>query len=74
MLKGIREYEKYIPTAIELDVSSDLYTIRRQIVTELEAEYGITEDMASEINQITDSHEYRNSVFDLAQDLASYYY
>ena len=69
LLKGIREYEKHIPDAMELDITSDLDSVKSQIVTELEAEFGITEDMAKEINQITDSTEYSRRVYDLAQYL-----
>lgn len=74
LLKGIREYEKYMPDAIELDVSSDFDSVKNQIVTELVAEYGITEEMAKEINQITDSAEYSQRVYDLSQNLASNHY
>lgn len=70
LLKGIREYEKYMPDAVELDVTADLESVKSQIVTEMEAEFGITEDMAKEINQITDSTEYSRRVYDLAQSLA----
>lgn len=71
LLKGIREYEKYMPDAIELDVSANLDSVKNQIVNELVTEYGITEDMAKEINQITDRNEYSQRVYDLAQNLAS---
>ena len=70
LLKGIREYEKYMPDAVELDVTSNLESIKAQIVTEMETEFGITEDMAKEINQITDCAEYSRRVYDLAQNVA----
>lgn len=73
LLKGIREYEKYMPDAIELEITDDMDKIKNDIVTELSTEYGITEDMAREINQITDSTEYSKRVYDLAQNLASNY-
>jgi len=71
LLKGMREYQKYMPDAVELDITADLETVKKQIVNEMETEFGITEDMAKEINGITDSVEYSRRVYDLAQNLAS---
>ncbi|MBE5937647.1 MAG: hypothetical protein E7265_06415 [Lachnospiraceae bacterium] len=72
LFKGIRQYEKYFPDAVELDVTSDLDYVKSQIVTELEAEFGITEEMAKEINKITDNAEYSRRVYDLAQYVVSH--
>ena len=74
LLKGIREYEKYMPQAIELDVTDSMETIKSQMVSELSREYGITEEMAREINQITDSSEYSLRVYELAKNIANNYY
>ncbi len=74
LLKGIREYDKHLPEAIELEVTSNLDSVKNQLVTELAAEYGITEDMAKEINMISDSSEYSRRVYELSQNLASNYY
>lgn len=74
LLKGIREYEKNMPQAIELDVTDSMDAIKNQIVSELSGEYGITEDMAREINQITDSDEYSRRVYELAKNIADNYY
>lgn len=71
LLKGIREYQKYLPDAVELDISSDFESVKSQIVREMETEFGITEDMAKEINGITDSAEYSRRVYELSQHLAS---
>ena len=43
-------------------------------MNELSVEYGITEELAREINQITDSEEYSMRVYELAKELASDYY
>lgn len=74
LLKGIREYEKYMPDAIEFDITDNFDSIKNQIIGELSAEYGITEDMAREINNISDSSEYSKRVYSLAQNLSSNYY
>ncbi|MCI8307653.1 MAG: hypothetical protein HFH14_06340 [Lachnospiraceae bacterium] len=74
LLKGIRDYEKYMPDALEFDITDNFDSIKNQIVGELSAEYGITEDMAREINSINDSAEYSARVYELSQNLASNYY
>ncbi|MDE6635143.1 MAG: hypothetical protein K2K09_00870, partial [Lachnospiraceae bacterium] len=74
LLKGIREYEKYMPDAIEFDITDNFDSIKNQIIGELSAEYGITEAMAREINSLTDSAEYSKRVYELAQNLSSNYY
>lgn len=74
LLKGIREYEKYMPDAIEFDITDNFDSIKNQIIGELSAEYAITEDMAREINSLTDSAEYSKRVYELAQNLSSNYY
>ena len=74
LLKGVREYDKYMPDAIEFDITDNFDSIKNQIIGELSAEYGITEDMAREINNISDSAEYSKRVYSLAQNLSSSYY
>ena len=35
LLKGLQRYEKYIELAVELDVDSDLDSVRKKILTEI---------------------------------------
>jgi len=74
LLKGVREYEKNIAKATELDITSNMDEIKNQIIHELSVEYGITEDIAREVNQITDSKAYSMRVYELAKELSSDYY
>lgn len=74
LLKGIREYEKNIAVATELDITTNMDELKNQIVHELSVEYGITEEIAREVNQITDSKVYSMRVYELAKELASDYY
>ena len=73
-LKGVREYEKNIAKATELDITANMDELKAKIVHELTVEYGITEEVAREVNQITDSKVYSMRVYELAKELASDYY
>lgn len=66
LLKGLKRYDKYLETARELGVKSDLDHVRSQIVRELEDTYGIAEKDALSMIQIEDREQYSKSVIQAA--------
>lgn len=66
LLKGLKRYDKYLETARELGVKSDLDHVRSQIVKELEDTYGIAEKDALSMIQIEDREQYSKSVIEAA--------
>lgn len=68
LLKGLKRYDKYLETARELGVKSDLDYVRSQIIAELENTYGISEKTALAMNQMEDRDQYSASVIQASLD------
>jgi len=58
LIKGLERYDKYYDLARRLDIQTDLDYVRTQILAELSSVYGISEQKAMELTQMTDSVEY----------------
>lgn len=64
LLKGLQRYEKYIELAIELEIESDLDSVRSGILEELDASFYISEQEAMGIIQSDSQLEYSMKVYD----------
>lgn len=64
LLKGLQRYEKYIELAVDLEVDSDLDSVRKKILTEIDATFALTEQEAMEIIQSDSQAEYSKKVYD----------
>lgn len=69
LLKGLQRYEKYIELAVKLDVDSDLDTVRKKILAEINASFLLTEQEAMEIIQSDSQVEYSKKVYDAVEGL-----
>ena len=64
LLKGLQRYEKYIELAVELEIDSDLDSVRKKILTEIDSTFALTEQEAMEIIQSDSQAEYSKKVYD----------
>lgn len=69
LLKGLQRYEKYIDLAIELEVDSDLDSVRKKILEKVSASFMMTEQEAMEIIQSDNQAEYSKKVYDAVDKL-----
>lgn len=66
LLKGMKRYDKYLETAKELGIVSDLQYVRKQIMTELNSTYNLSEEEAYAIINIASKEEYSKKVISVA--------
>ena len=69
LLKGLQRYEKYIELAVELEVDSDLDSVRKKILEEIDTTFTLTEQEAMEIIQSDNQAEYSKKVYDAVDKL-----
>lgn len=67
LLKGLQRYEKYIDLAVELEIDSDLDSVRSAILTEISASFSMSEQEAMSIIQSASQLEYSIRVYDAAE-------
>lgn len=66
LVKGLYRYDKYITYATQIGIQSDLNYIRKQIMTELEETYSMSERDVLVLMGIIDKKEYSENVYKLA--------
>lgn len=66
LLKGLRKYDKHIEEAKQLDVTEDFDKIRKEIIFELEDEYGLSEKEAYKLIDLASHEEYSKQVIRIA--------
>lgn len=71
LLKGLQRYEKYIELAVELEIESDLDSVRSGIITELDASFSMSEQEAMNILQSDSQLEYSMLVYDATDGMKS---
>lgn len=69
LLKGLQRYEKYIDLAVELDVDTDLDSVRKKILEKVTSGFMLTEQEAMEIIQSDSQAEYSKKVYDAVDSL-----
>ena len=69
LLKGLQRYEKYIELAVELDVDTDLDSVRYKILENISSSFMMTEQEAMEIIQSDNQAEYSKRVYDAVERL-----
>jgi len=69
LLKGLQRYEKYIELAVELEIDSDLDSVRKKILTEISTVFMLSEQEAMEIIQADSQAEYSKKVYDAVEVL-----
>ncbi|MBQ9767144.1 MAG: hypothetical protein IJW37_03480, partial [Lachnospiraceae bacterium] len=69
LLKGLQRYEKYIELAVELEIESDLDSVRSGILDELGASFSMSEQEAMNIIQADSQLEYSMLVYDAVDEL-----
>ncbi len=69
LLKGLQRYEKYIELAVELDVDTDLDSVRNKILEQVSSSFMLTEQEAMEIIQSDSQAEYSKRVYDAVDNL-----
>ncbi|MBR6536829.1 MAG: hypothetical protein IKT67_06475 [Lachnospiraceae bacterium] len=69
LLKGLQRYEKYIELAVELDVDTDLDSVRNKILENISSSFMLTEQEAMEIIQSDNQAEYSKKVYDAVERL-----
>lgn len=69
LLKGLQRYEKYIDLAVELDIESDLDSVRSSILAELDASFFMSEQEAMNIIQSDSRLEYSMLVYDAVDEM-----
>jgi hypothetical protein len=66
LLKGLERYQKYKEAAKSLGIKNDIETIHKQIVTELNNQFNITEKEGMLLINMDDQVDYSNQIFDIA--------
>lgn len=66
LLKGMKRYDKYLTTAKQLGIVSDLQYVRKQIITELNSTYNLSEEEAYAIINAASQEEYSKKVISAA--------
>lgn len=66
LVKGLFRYDKYITYATQIGIKSDLNYVRKQIMTELDDTYEMSERDALVLMGIIDKKEYSESVYKIA--------
>lgn len=69
LLKGLQRYEKYIELAVELEVDTDLDSVRKKILEKVNESFMLTEQEAMEIIQSDSQAEYSKKVYDAVERL-----
>lgn len=69
LLKGLQRYEKYIDLAVELDIDTDLDSVRKKILMEISTRFFMTEQEAMEIIQSGSQVEYSEKVYEAVEGL-----
>ena len=69
LLKGLQRYEKYIELAVELEVDTDLDSVRNKILEKVSDSFMLTEQEAMEIIQSDSQAEYSKRVYDAVERL-----
>lgn len=69
LLKGLQRYEKYIELAVELEVDTDLDSVRKKILENVNSSFMLTEQEAMEIIQSDSQAEYSKKVYDAVDAL-----
>lgn len=69
LLKGLQRYEKYIELAIELEIETDLDSVRNSILAQAEATFKLSEREAMEIIQSKNQLDYSTKVYKAAENV-----
>jgi len=68
LVKGLKRYNKYLEQAKELDVKQDLDYVKAEIVSALDASFGLSEDSVSYLLNMDDQEKYSQEIVKLAQE------
>lgn len=68
LLKGLDRYNVHIAHAKELGIEKNLKSMKKEILAELKASYGLTEKQAKAINAIEDHAKYSVKVINIASE------
>lgn len=68
LLKGLKRYNKYIEFATILGIESDLNYVRKQILAELDNEFGLSEEEAIRLIETENMKEYSLEVYEVASE------
>jgi uncharacterized protein YaiL (DUF2058 family) len=69
LIKGLKRYDKYYALADELGVTSDLAYVRKQILGKLSEVFGLSDQDAKEIMEITGRTEYSERIYEYVATL-----